>query len=164
MNRPLVRILFWLTLALILGALALVAEAQSPLNSLPDASRSTITLPHPRRDRWRLTFLLLDAGVRGLDVYSTQRMLSRGGHEMLMPSRIAGNPTLMSGLEASDVIGVWKLSERLRGRGTEAHRRLARWLPAIDAAADAPWAIHNLFLEKKATKIVGPFPRFPATR
>jgi hypothetical protein len=161
MNRSLFRILLWLSIALLLSLVALAVDGQEPT-------------PKPRRDRIRLAFLITDAAIRGLDVYSTQRMLSHGGHEMLMPGQIAGNPALMSGLEASDIIGVWRLGKRLAGHGTEphgAHPELARWLrvrapqlPAADAAADAPWAIRNLFLEKRTAKIIGPLPRFPATR
>lgn len=154
MNRSLFRILLWLSIALLLSLVALAVDGQEPA-------------PKPHRDRIRLAFLITDAAVRGLDVYSTQRMLSHGGHEMLMPGQIAGSPALMSGLEASDIIGVWRLSERLAGHGTEPHSarlELSRWLPAADAAADAPWAVRNLFLEKKTTKVIGPLPRFPATR
>lgn len=154
-NRShLFRILGWLILALLLTALAAIADGQEPT-------------PKPHRNRTRLAFLLIDAGVRGLDVYSTQRMLSHGGHEMLMPGTIAGDPAAMGALEASDIVGVWYLSKRLARRdreGLPAHPELSRWIPAVDAAADAPWAIHNLFIEpKKPIKLTDPFPKITAT-
>lgn len=149
----LLRILFWLLVALLLGAAAIVVEGQT----LPDRSTDFQTLPdrptdfQPLPDRpthlqpkthhrlfWAL--VALDAGIRSVDVYSTHRMLVNGNREILLATAIASRPAAMAAVEGVDVVavawGAWKI-----------HR--ARWLPLADACVDAPWAIHNLFLPTK---------------
>jgi hypothetical protein len=93
-----------------------------------------------------LPLLAADAGIRGLDVYSTQKMLGNGYHELLMPTAIASRPAAMASLEALDVLGVRWASQRLERHG---HRKLARLVVILDAASDAPWAVHNLVLGGK---------------
>lgn len=113
---------------------------------IPDA-------PKPHIDRMEISLLAADAGVRALDVYSTRQMLDNGGHEMFLPNAIASRPAAMAGLEAGDILAVAWLSRRLERHG---HARLAHILTAADAAQDAPWAIHNLFIRPVSTPLKWP--------
>lgn len=117
---------------------------------IPDA-------PKPHMDRTELSLLAVDAGVRGLDVYSTHYVLAEGGREMFLPNAIASRPAAMAGLEAADVLAIAWLSRRLEKH----HMRLAHILTAADAAQDAPWAIRNLLLPKPSTPVRLPTPRAP---
>ena len=123
--------LFGLLLALLVfGSLA---HAQG----LPDA---------PKPDRVEFGLLVADAGIRSLDVYSTNRCLGQGNREMFLPAAIASRPAAMAAVEAADIAAVSWLARRMEKRG---HRRAARILTLIDFAQDAPWAIHNLYLPER---------------
>ena len=96
----------------------------------------------PKLDKTEFALLAADAGSRGLDVYSTHKMLESGHQEMFIPYAIASRPAAMAALEAGDVAGVWWLSRRLGAH----HRKLAHVLTLVDIGQDVPWAIHNLYL------------------
>ena len=130
------RILIWIGLALILGLGSLiVGEAQE----LPET-------PKPHSDRLEWSLLAADASSRALDCYSTQRMLDRGWHEIILPKAVASHPALMAGYSAATVAADWMVSRRLERGG---HRQLARLVTMVDIGQDAPFAIHNLFLGKR---------------
>jgi hypothetical protein len=105
-------------------------------------------LRKPHVDRMEKVLLIIDAGVRALDVYSTHRALDGPNHELLLPDGIARHPVAMASTEAVTIASVWIMARSLTRHG---HPLAARFLIAGDAVSDAPWAIHNLFLEPAAT-------------
>ena len=84
-----------------------------------------------------------DAGVRGLDAYSTRRMLERGGHENILPGVITNHTSTTVGYSAGVVVFNWWLGHEMRKHG---HPKLARAVPIIDIGIDAPGAVNNLFV------------------
>lgn len=99
--------------------------------------------PEPRID-WRL--LAADAAVRSFDVYTTQGMLKRGGHEYFLPNSIVEHPAAMEayglGCVGLDYLGAKILIKH-------GHPRVAEWLVITDASQDGYWAVQNLFIKRK---------------
>jgi hypothetical protein len=135
-QASLLRIFLWLLLALGFGIIALVAEAQ-----LPDA-------PKPHRNRVEFALLAADAASRGLDVYSTRRMIANGHKELFLPQAIAKRPAAMAAMEAGYLALQYWAARKLEKTH---HRKLARIALAIDIGQDAPWAIRNLYLNREKT-------------
>ena len=118
-------------------AFALILAFAAPLSAqLPDA-------PKPQIDRLQWSLLAADAGIRGLDVYSTQRMLERGGHEKFLPDSISHHPGTMLAYSAAVVVTDWVIGRMLTRHH---HRRLAQLATIVDISVDAPGAIHNLYI------------------
>ncbi len=103
--------------------------------AVPAATRA-----HLDRVDWALVGV--DAGVRGLDVYSTHRMLERGNHEDFLPPAIADHVPAMAAFSGGCVAAEFLTARWLSKR----HPRLARLAPLADIAIDAPFAFHNLAL------------------
>lgn len=103
---------------------------------LPDA-------PKPQIDRLQWSLLAVDAGIRGLDVYSTHKMLESGGHEKFLPDSISHHPAAMIAFSASAVATNWYLARMLTRHH---HSRLAHLATIVDIGLDAPGAINNLFI------------------
>jgi hypothetical protein len=97
-----------------------------------------------KAERW---LLVADAGVRTLDCYSTHQMLQNGGREIILPDAIAHHAPAMAAFSAATVIVDWQVARLLEHHH---HPKVARWLTIADMSADAPWAVHNLFIRKKA--------------
>lgn len=108
--------------------------------TLPDA-------PKPQRmDKVQWGLLAVDAGVRGLDVYSTHQMMANGNHEMFLPKAIANHAPAMVAYSAGSVALDWWVARKL----VQHHRpRLAKIVTMVDVGQVAPWAIHNLFLPQR---------------
>jgi hypothetical protein len=118
-------------------ALAILLAFAAPLFAqLPDA-------PKPQIDRLQWTLLAADAGIRGLDVYSTHKMLERGCHEKFLPDSISHHPAAMIAFSAAVVGTDWYIARTLTRHH---HRRLAHLATIVDIGVDAPWAIHNLYI------------------
>ena len=100
----------------------------------------------PKLDKTEFALLAADAGSRGLDVYSTHKMLEAGNQEKMLPSFIANHPAAMAAVEGADVVGMAWVARRLGAR----HRKLAHVLTLVDIGQDLPWAIRNLTLSKPA--------------
>ena len=100
---------------------------------------SAVAVSQTRTD-WALTGV--DAGVRGLDIYSTHLMLTRGGHEAVLPKSIADHTWSMTLFSGGVVGGELFLQHELR---KHKHATLARWVPVIDMGIDAPGAVHNFW-------------------
>ncbi len=140
MNRSSVRIVLWLLLALVLGLAALAADGQG----LPDAPHRQRGRDPLQTDRLETSLLVADAFSRGLDCYSTRRMLSRGDREMSLPMFIAGHSVTMAAFSGAMVAANYLTARQLE---SHRHRKLARIVTAVDLGQDLPWAIHNLFLK-----------------
>ena len=104
---------------------------------------SSAALSQTRTD-WVLTGV--DVGVRTLDVYSTHLMLSRGGHEAVLPKSIADHTWSLTLFSGGVVGGELFLQHELR---KHKHATLARWVPVIDMGIDAPGAVHNFWVRGK---------------
>lgn len=85
----------------------------------------------------------LDAGVltmRGLDFYTTERVLDHGGHELLLPAGLVRNKpafaTFEAGMGALDIYGARLLARR--------HPQLARTMLAVHIATGAAVVGHNV--------------------
>ena len=102
-----------------------------------------------RRADWAL--LSADAGMRGLDAYSTRLMLARGDRELVLPGAVAGSTAAMVAYSAG-CVAVDYLAMRLLVRR---HPRLARLAPIVDIGVVAPGAIHNLFLPRRSRMGLG---------
>jgi hypothetical protein len=162
-QTSLLRIFLWLLLALGFGIIALVADAAepgpaaaepTPLRGGPAAAEAIpATGPGPATIRPHLThltwaLLAADAASRGLDVYSTRRMIANGHRELFLPQAIAKQPAAMAAMEAGDLALQYWAARRLEKAH---HRKLARIALAIDIGQDAPWAIRNLYLNREKT-------------
>lgn len=138
---------------LLLSVLPALAEApqsySSSLDGDPIGVNNTRLGPaHTKRrvDFAQWTLVGVDAAMRGLDVYSTRRMLECScNHEKFLPDWASRSTPVLVGLEGATVIGNYELAKFLERHH---HSRLARLVPAIDAVQVAPWAIHNLFLPR----------------
>lgn len=97
----------------------------------------------PRFDKTEWTLLATDAAVRGLDVYSTHRMLWYGNREANMPVWIAKRPAAMSLFSGGIVMVQFCAARKLFAHH---HRKWAYLVTAADISIDAPSAIHNLVL------------------
>jgi hypothetical protein len=97
---------------------------------------------HPQ-DKVDISLLLTAGAVRGLDVYSTHQMLVKGNQELILPQAVAKSTPAMVGVQAGVVVADWLVGRALRKHH---HPKLARTITLIDIGADAPWAIHNLYL------------------
>lgn len=96
---------------------------------------------------WGFTSLIAaDASVRALDTYSTHLMLSRGNRELFLPKWIADSTPRMAAYSGLCVVGNALVAHWLV---KHKRRRMADMYLAGDAAQDAPWAIHNLYLKGK---------------
>jgi len=118
-----------------------------PTASVPIPEAPVPNKPAP--DRLLRSLLFADLASRALDCYSTRRMLNRGDHEILLPKAIAGNSWSMAAFSGVMVASNWWIARKLK---RSHHNRLAKWLTLADLAADAPWAIHNLYLPLHTSK------------
>ena len=126
----LVRALGWLLLALVLGVLSLAAEGQEPTGQ-----------NKPSRIDW--TLLIADATARGLDTWSTHRILEcHCNQEQVIPGFIANHTPTMALFSTGMVAVDWWTLRRVERK----HPRLARVLSAVDIAGTATVAGHNLSL------------------
>lgn len=117
-----------------------------PLFAIASVSAQLPEAPKPHPDKIQLSLLIADASVRALDVYSTHKALSCAcNHEIFLPHFVAYHPGIMAVVEASDIAAVWWIDRKLEKHG---HRKMGRLHTAIDAAQDAPWAMHNLYLPR----------------
>jgi hypothetical protein len=124
------------TASVLLALVAICARSQtSPAINRPEQGRAHL-------DRLEWTLLAGDAAARGLDAYSTTRAVSRGAHEVFLPSPIADHAPAMAGYSAAEVGAQYWIARRLSSR----HRRLAHWIAAADISVTTPFAIHNLLL------------------
>ena len=73
---------------------------------LPDA-------PKPKLDRTEWGLLVVDAGVRGLDVYSTHQALQNGNRELFLPHAIAGHVPAMAAYSGGTVVLDWYFARML---------------------------------------------------
>lgn len=128
------------TLVLMAATVGSVGPAIAPI---PDAPKPAPTI-HLDRTQWAL--LTIDAGVRGLDVYSTRRMLQGPNHEMFLPDVISHHVPMMIAYSAGTV-GMNYLAARELVK--HHHPRLAKLVVMVDVGQDAPWAIHNLYLKTR---------------
>jgi hypothetical protein len=141
----------YFALMLLLSVLPVLAESPQPYSSSLDgdplAVNNTQLRPtHAKRqvDFAQWTLVSVDAAMRGLDIYSTRRMLECScNHEKFLPDWVSQSTPALVGLEGATVIGNYALGKFLERHH---HSRLARLVPAIDAVQVAPWSIHNLFL------------------
>ena len=103
--------------------------------------------PKPQQiDHVEWGLLATDAGVRGLDVYSTHHMLQNGNRELFLPSAIADHVPAMAVYSAGTVVVDWYFSRMLTRHH---HRRWAHLLTSVDISTTAPWAVHNLYLSNR---------------
>ena len=178
----LLRIFLWLLLALGLGIIALAADAAEPGPAAaepgpaaaeptsqdlteampatgPGPSRAAISIslqPHLTHLDW--TLLAADAATRGLDVYSTRRMIANGHRELFLPQAIAKRTAAMTVMEAGDLALQYWVARHLEKAH---HRKLAHIALAIDIGQDAPWAIRNLYLNREKMTPVLKFRSLP---
>ena len=121
----------------------LCGRTRIPLLTFAVILCSSVAVSQTRTD-WVLTGA--DAGVRGLDVYSTHLMLTRGGHEAWLPRAVADRTPIMA-LFSGGVVGFeLGLQHELR---KHKHTTLARWVPVVDIGIDAPGAVHNFWVRRK---------------
>jgi hypothetical protein len=115
----------------IMLALCVPAMAQ-----LPDAPKPSISFSHPTWQQWTAF------GTRSLDAASTSYAHSNGAHENKIPSAIADHAATDE-LYGVAVVAVewWAIRRFVAPR----HPRIARWLPLVDSAYDAPYAIRNFW-------------------
>ena len=105
---------------------------------LMDCRRSSFT------DHTQWALLAADAGVRGLDVYSTHRMLQGPNHEKFLPDCISHHTPAMIAYGGAAVGVQWLLARQLIKHG---HSRLAKIITAVDVAQDGYLSINNLNLK-----------------
>jgi hypothetical protein len=130
----LLRIFFWLMLAVILAGLAALADGQT----VPAGRQfPRIDWKHAARSGW-----LEDASVRGLDTWSTHLALSRGARELFLPSAIADHPAVMALYSGSAVALNECLAHQLARRH---HAKIARLVPWVDTAQVGFYAVHNFW-------------------
>jgi hypothetical protein len=101
--------------------------------------------PKPKMDKVEWALLAGDAASRTLDVYSTHRMLAQGNHEILLPGFVANHTPVFAAYSAGTLALDWWAARKLERH----HRsRLAHIVTMVDIGQDAPWAIHNLYLQR----------------
>jgi hypothetical protein len=103
---------------------------------LPDAPKPSISFSHPTWQQWT------SLSVRSLDAASTDYCNRNGAHEDNIPEVIAQHGA------ADEAYGIavvavewWAIRKFVAPR----HPRIARWLPLVDSAYDAPYAIRNFW-------------------
>jgi hypothetical protein len=134
--------------------IALVLLLAIPLYAqLPEAPQ------RQQLDRVEWGLLATDAGVRGLDVYSTHQMLQNGNRELILSSAIADHVPAMIVYSAGTVVVDWYFSRMLTKHH---HRILAHVLTSVDIDTTAPWAVHNLYLPNENIN-PGPHPIGPSS-
>jgi hypothetical protein len=126
-----------LILALILSGPMLAASAESPVKE-------------PKFDRTDWALLSAVAGSRALDTYSTRWMLGQGDHELILPGFVVNHTPVLAGVEAGSVVADYFATRYLMRHH---HPKLAKIALMADFAADAPGAIHNLFLKPGVAKV-----------
>jgi hypothetical protein len=127
-------------MALLLGMSTKEAESQ-----VQPAAR----YPHINWKEAAKSGLLADVAARGLDVYSTRRMLKRGGEEDFLPDSISHHAWAMAGYGAAVVAADWLVARELRKHN---HPRLARLVVWGDAAQDGWWAGRNFWVGRGGGK------------
>ena len=132
-HRRICMILGWLV---VLAFILLAVDAA--YGQLPEA-------PRPM-DREEKALLLVDAGSRALDVYSTRAMLGQGYREIILPRFVADHSPVMAAYSSATVLADYWLARRLERRG---HRKLAHVMTLVDIGQDLPWAVHNLCLKRR---------------
>jgi hypothetical protein len=130
----LLRALGWLILALILSILAVAVDGQTP------------TAPTPKLDKVEFSLLVADSASRGLDTWSTRRMLSRGDREDFLPQAIVNRTSTMLAYSEGTVAVDWLAMRWLNRRGKWG-RRTARGILAADLGQNLFWGVHNLKLK-----------------
>lgn len=120
----------------------LLSHAQAYLPDAPTRPASHAPLPTSER------FLLVaDAASRALDVYSTHWMLGQGDREKLLPGFVAHHVSVMAAYSGATVLVDYLAARHLVRHH---HSTLARLVTAVDLGQDAPWAVRNLFLPRRA--------------
>jgi hypothetical protein len=118
--------------------IALILLLVAPLYAqLPEAPKSQ------QLDRVEWGLLATDAGVRGLDVYSTHQALQNGNRELFLPSAVVDHVPAMAAYSAGTVVLDWYFARLLTRHH---HRTWAHVLTSVDIGTTAPWAVHNLYL------------------
>lgn len=113
-----------------------LGQAINPMEGRPSQ-------PFTRPDKLRNWLTIGDLATRGLDAYSTDRMLNQGDKELYLPNAIATHPAAMTAYSEGIGLGNAMLSKYLDNHG---HPTLAKLVPAIDMAYDLPLAIKNFTL------------------
>ena len=132
-----------ITLGLLLGLYSncnAYCSAQRLPNWLPDAPTTNVT-----KTEWGL--LAVDAGFRALDAYSTHAFQSTPGErEQNLPGWVAYHNGVMWAYSGGIVTGEYFLIKHLNKN----HPKWAKFIPVIDTAIVAPWAVHNMTILRNA--------------
>jgi len=107
------------------------------------SSRAQTMIGPPRIDKTEWALLAVDAGVRGLDSYSTRRALQQGNVEATLPGFIANRTGPMVAYSEGMVVIDWLVARELIRRR---HRKLAYLFTLGEICQVAPGAIKNLTL------------------
>ena len=99
----------------------------------------------PKMDKIQWSLIAADAGVRGLDAYSTHWALSHNNVEDYLPSGLAENNAAMwvysESIVAINGFVSWELVRHH-------HPRWAKVVQCVDIGYDLPMGIHNLNLRE----------------
>lgn len=120
-----------LKIALILFA---VLASYLPLHAQTDAPT------HQTISRLDWSLLVADTASRSIDVYSTRAIISRGGHEVLIPKPIANHTASEIAYSGGVVIMDWYLMRRLE----KTRPGLAHLLMSVEIGQNAAFVSHNM--------------------
>jgi hypothetical protein len=120
--------------------IALLLTTSAYGESLPDAPK-----PH---DYVEWSLIATDVTLRGLDAYSTRKVLTAPchcNHEDVLPDFISHSTGMMIGYSATVVGFDYLLSTELKKHG---HNKLSKFVYVVDISVEAP-TLHNFSLRTK---------------
>jgi hypothetical protein len=102
-------------------------------------------------DKAEWSLLIADAGVRGLDVYTTHLALSRGNKEHTLPGWVVNHPAVMSLYSGGVVATQYFVAKSLVKHH---HSKWAKVMTTVDLSVTTPFVINNALLpDCRAPKI-----------
>jgi hypothetical protein len=130
-------------IALMLTAISATAQTGHIVNPPVVALLSTAIKPvHVKSPRVDWALLAADVSVRGLDVYSTHKMLALGDHELFLPDVISHHTGTMAAYSGAVVVLDYFGMKRIERR----HPKMAHVLMSVEIGQDGFWATKNLTL------------------